>query len=109
MYQYERVGSDHIGSIGSEFKDPKNLRFRYLDTNTGKIIAFKSLKLQRDASCGDSDDEKETGVPCTAVREVSLMKVMEHENIARYGAGDFRQISSHIGCSNSGICAMRNF
>ncbi|XP_004364894.1 protein serine/threonine kinase [Capsaspora owczarzaki ATCC 30864] len=40
---------------------------------TGEIVALKSIRL-------DNEDE---GVPCTAIREISLLKELKHPNIVR--------------------------
>jgi serine/threonine protein kinase len=40
---------------------------------TGEIVALKRIRL-------DSEDE---GVPCTAIREISLLKELKHPNIVR--------------------------
>lgn len=40
---------------------------------TNEIVALKRIRL-------DSEDE---GVPCTAIREISLLKELKHQNIVR--------------------------
>ncbi len=45
--------------------------YRAKDRNTGETVAMKKIKLE-------VDDE---GVPSTALREISLLKDLHHENI----------------------------
>lgn len=40
---------------------------------TGQVVAMKKIRL-------DSEDE---GIPSTAIREISLLKELEHPNIVR--------------------------
>ncbi len=47
--------------------------FKAHNRETGDIVALKSIRL-------DSEDE---GVPCTAIREISLLKELNHPNIVR--------------------------
>jgi serine/threonine protein kinase len=44
------------------------------NTETGQMVAIKRIRLE-------SDQE---GVPCTAIREVSILKELNHENIVKY-------------------------
>lgn len=46
------------------------------DRKSGKIVAIKKIRLE-------TEDE---GVPSTAIREISLLKEMRHENVVRYTA-----------------------
>jgi cyclin-dependent kinase len=41
------------------------------DRNTGELVALKRIRL----------DNEEEGVPCTAIREISLLKELKHPNI----------------------------
>lgn len=41
------------------------------DNQTGKLVALKKIRL-------DAEDE---GIPSTAIREISLLKELSHENI----------------------------
>lgn len=50
--------------------------YKALDKLGGEIITLKKLKL----------DAEEEGVPGMAIREVSLLKELQHENIVKYGA-----------------------
>eukprot|EP00656_Telonema_subtile_P050041 TRINITY_DN6379_c0_g1_i5.p1 TRINITY_DN6379_c0_g1~~TRINITY_DN6379_c0_g1_i5.p1 ORF type:complete len:313 (-),score=50.13 TRINITY_DN6379_c0_g1_i5:872-1810(-) len=47
--------------------------FRAHDHQTGAIVALKRIRL----------DTEEEGVPCTAIREISLLKELRHDNIAK--------------------------
>ena len=51
------------------------------------MVAFKRLSLQSEGPNADPDSS-EIGVPLATIREISLLKVIEHENLARYGARD---------------------
>lgn len=48
--------------------------YRAKQKDTGEIVALKRIRL-------DSEDE---GVPCTAIREISLLKELKHPNIVRF-------------------------
>eukprot|EP00760_Papus_ankaliazontas_P031866 PhM_4_TR550/c0_g1_i1/m.3118/K04563/CDC28, CDC2; cyclin-dependent kinase len=43
------------------------------DRNTGEFVALKRIRL----------DNEEEGVPCTAIREISLLKELKHPNIVQ--------------------------
>ena len=60
FHKIEKVGE---GTYGTVFK-AKILK-------TGEIVAMKKIKLE-------SEDE---GVPSTAIREISLLKELQHPNI----------------------------
>lgn len=47
--------------------------FRAKDRTNGNIVALKRIRL----------DTEEEGVPCTAIREISLLKELRHENIVK--------------------------
>ncbi|RNF09774.1 putative cell division protein kinase 2 [Trypanosoma rangeli] len=47
--------------------------FRARDTATGATVALKRIRL----------DTEEEGVPCTAIREISLLKELRHPNIVK--------------------------
>eukprot|EP01062_Namystynia_karyoxenos_P080914 TRINITY_DN87_c1_g1_i1.p1 TRINITY_DN87_c1_g1~~TRINITY_DN87_c1_g1_i1.p1 ORF type:complete len:326 (+),score=121.86 TRINITY_DN87_c1_g1_i1:72-980(+) len=47
--------------------------YKAKDKTTGDLVALKRIRL-------DSEDE---GVPCTAIREISLLKELKHQNIVR--------------------------
>ena len=44
------------------------------NTVTGQPVALKQIRFQ----------SEEEGIPCTAIREISLLKELEHPNIVRY-------------------------
>lgn len=41
---------------------------------TGQIVALKRIRLE----------SEEEGVPCTAIREISLLKELDHPNIVKF-------------------------
>ncbi|KAJ2682937.1 Cyclin-dependent kinase catalytic subunit [Coemansia spiralis] len=47
--------------------------YKARDTHTGRTVAMKKIRLE-------ADDE---GVPSTAIREISLLKELQHENIVK--------------------------
>lgn len=47
--------------------------YKARDKNSGDIVALKKIRLE----------SEEEGVPSTAIREVSLLKELQHENIVR--------------------------
>merc|ERR1711991_85782 len=49
------------------------LFFLARNKDTGQIVALKRIRL-------DSDEE---GVPCTAIREISLLKELKHVNVVQ--------------------------
>jgi len=65
MEKYVKVDKLGEGTYGIVYK-AKN-------KETGEIVALKRIRL-------DSEDE---GVPCTAIREISLLKELKHPNIVR--------------------------
>lgn len=65
MEQYEKVEKIGEGTYGVVYKG--------LDKKTNETIALKKIPMEK-------DDE---GVPSTAIREISLLKEMNHENIVR--------------------------
>lgn len=48
--------------------------YKAIDRSTNKTIALKKIRLEQ-------EDE---GVPSTAIREISLLKEMQHGNIVKY-------------------------
>lgn len=49
--------------------------YKAKDLNTGQIVALKKIRLEL-------EDE---GVPSTSIREISVLKELQHANIVRYG------------------------
>lgn len=47
--------------------------YKARDTTTGAAVALKRIRL----------DSEEEGVPCTAIREISILKELRHENIVK--------------------------
>jgi len=58
----ERIGEGTYGVV-----------YKAKNRETGEVVALKRIRLQ-------SEDE---GVPCTAIREISLLKELNHPNIVR--------------------------
>jgi cyclin-dependent kinase 2 len=66
--QYEKQEKIGEGTYGVVYKG--------LDKATNETIALKKIRLEQ-------EDE---GVPSTAIREISLLKEMNHDNIVRSAA-----------------------
>jgi cyclin-dependent kinase 2 len=66
MDQYEKVEKIGEGTYGVVYKAR--------DKVTNETIALKKIRLEQ-------EDE---GVPSTAIREISLLKEMQHSNIVKY-------------------------
>jgi len=66
MEKYSKIDKLGEGTYGIVYK-AKN-------RETGEIVALKRIRLE-------SEDE---GVPCTAIREISLLKELDHPNVVRY-------------------------
>jgi len=64
MERYTKIEKLGEGTYGIVYKAKNHM---------GEIVALKRIRL-------DSDDE---GVPCTAIREISLLKELKHPNIVR--------------------------
>ncbi|GAA6027134.1 hypothetical protein JCM8097_002419 [Rhodosporidiobolus ruineniae] len=65
MDKYERLEKVGEGTYG--------VVYRSRNRETGEIVALKKIRLE-------AEDE---GVPSTAIREISLLKEMKHENVVR--------------------------
>jgi len=52
------------------------------DTATGEIIALKRIKIEVESE----------GIPSTAIREISLLREVEHDNVVKY----FHYISLYL-------------
>lgn len=84
MAKFKRTGKLGEGTYG--------IVYQAINTETGQTVALKRIRLE-------SEDE---GVPCTAIREISLLKELDHENIVKYAV-----TVTHI-CTDSSGC-MRLF
>ena len=82
MWQYEKVEKIGEGTYGVVYKAR--------DRSTNETIALKKIRLEQ-------EDE---GVPSTAIREISLLKEMQHVNIVKYSLDSFRLLMSLI----FGVC-----
>ncbi|XP_063933179.1 cyclin-dependent kinase 5 homolog [Zophobas morio] len=65
MEKYLKISKIGEGTYGIVYKAQ--------NTESGDVVALKRIRL-------DSEDE---GVPCTAIREISLLKELKHPNIVR--------------------------
>lgn len=65
MEKYEKLEKIGEGTYGTVYKARLHA--------TGEIVALKKIKLE-------NEDE---GVPSTAIREISLLKELNHANIVR--------------------------
>eukprot|EP01128_Nolandella_sp_AFSM9_P011282 TRINITY_DN7_c13_g1_i1.p1 TRINITY_DN7_c13_g1~~TRINITY_DN7_c13_g1_i1.p1 ORF type:complete len:329 (-),score=73.12 TRINITY_DN7_c13_g1_i1:294-1208(-) len=65
MDKYDRLGKLGEGTYGVVWKAQ--------NSETGQVVALKRIRLE----------SEEEGVPCTAIREISLLKELEHPNIVR--------------------------
>ncbi len=66
MDRYHKIEKIGEGTYGVVYKAK--------DVQTTDIVALKKIRL-------DSEDE---GVPSTAIREISLLKELQHPNIVRF-------------------------
>ncbi|KAL5699765.1 cyclin-dependent kinase [Ranunculus cassubicifolius] len=65
MDQYEKIGKIGEGTYGVVYKAR--------DRVTNETLALKKIRLE----------QKDEGVPSTAIREISILKEMQHDNIVR--------------------------
>lgn len=63
--KYQKIEKIGEGTYGVVYKAK--------DTKTGDIVALKKIRLQAE----------EEGIPSTAIREISLLKELQHKNIVR--------------------------
>lgn len=63
--KYEKLDVIGEGTYGVVYKAR--------DTDTGEIYALKKIKLE----------SEEEGIPSTAIREIALLKELQHPNIVR--------------------------
>jgi serine/threonine protein kinase len=62
MDKYQKIGKINEGTYGEVYK--------YKDSN-GEFYAFKKIKIQSESE----------GTPSTVIREISLLKELQHKNI----------------------------
>ncbi|CAO3590634.1 unnamed protein product [Absidia cylindrospora] len=65
MDKYQKIEKLGEGAYGIVYKAQNR--------ETGEVVALKRIRL----------DNEEEGVPCTAIREISLLKELKHPNIVR--------------------------
>lgn len=53
--------------------NPAGIVYKAKDKKTGELLALKKIRLE-------AEDE---GIPSTAIREISLLKQLQHPNIVR--------------------------
>lgn len=87
MLQYEKKEKIGEGTYGVVYKA--------LDKATNETIALKKIRLEQ-------EDE---GVPSTAIREISLLKEMNHGNIVR--SATWSSIPLCIARINCYLCGFR--
>ncbi|CAM9147998.1 unnamed protein product, partial [Heterosigma akashiwo] len=68
MHRYKRLQPGSSGQVGSGTYGEV---FKAQDRETQDVVALKRIRLERE----------DNGVPCTALREVSLLKALRHPNI----------------------------
>lgn len=68
MERYQKLERVGEGTYGVVYKSKDRL--------TGEIVALKKIRLE-------AEDE---GIPGTAIREIALLKELQHPNIVRCGA-----------------------
>lgn len=59
---------------GDEPEGAYGIVYKAKDTETGDIVALKKIKLSTE----------EEGLPCTSLREISVLKELRHPNIVEY-------------------------
>lgn len=59
----------HVCSLGTY-----GVVYKGRNKTTGQVVAMKKIRLE----------SEEEGVPSTAVREISLLKELQHPNVVRY-------------------------
>lgn len=65
MERYQKLAKVGEGTYGVVYKAR--------DRNTGDVVALKRIRL-------DAEDE---GIPSTAIREIALLKELQHPNIVK--------------------------
>ena len=69
MDRYQKIEKN--GSIG---EGTYGVVYKAMDLKTNEIVALKRIRLE-------VEDE---GIPSTALREISLLRELEHPNVVRY-------------------------
>jgi serine/threonine protein kinase len=69
MERYQRI--EKGGSIG---EGTYGVVYKSMDLQTNTVVALKRIRLETE------DD----GIPSTALREISVLRELEHPNIVRY-------------------------
>ncbi|KAJ2805339.1 Cyclin-dependent kinase catalytic subunit, partial [Coemansia furcata] len=69
----DNSGSERYLKLDKVGEGTYGVVYKARDLQTGKIVAMKKIRLE-------GDDE---GVPSTAIREISLLKELQHDNIVR--------------------------
>lgn len=70
--KYEKLEKIGEGTYGVVYK-AKGMLYSSLDKTSGQLVALKKIRLE-------SEDE---GIPSTAIREIALLKELQHENIVK--------------------------
>lgn len=68
LLQYEKIDRVGEGTYGVVYKAR--------DTRNNMIVALKKIRLE----------QEEEGVPSTAIREIALLKELNHQNVVRWAA-----------------------
>ncbi|KAJ1735899.1 Cyclin-dependent kinase catalytic subunit, partial [Coemansia biformis] len=69
----DAAGSERYLKLDKVGEGTYGVVYKARDLQTGTIVAMKKIRLE-------SEDE---GVPSTAIREISLLKELQHENIVK--------------------------
>ncbi|KAJ2779288.1 Cyclin-dependent kinase catalytic subunit [Coemansia javaensis] len=69
----DKAGSERYQKLDKVGEGTYGVVYKARDLQTGRTVAMKKIRLE-------ADDE---GVPSTAIREISLLKELQHENIVK--------------------------
>lgn len=69
LSRYEKKG-DKLG------EGTYGVVYKALDKNTNEFVALKKIRLE----------SEEEGIPSTAIREIALLKELNHPNIVKYSS-----------------------
>ena len=75
MEKYQKIEKVGEGTYGVVYKAKNRL--------TGELVALKKIRLE-------AEDE---GIPSTAIREISILKELQHPNIVRCAASAARAVA----------------